>query len=71
MAEKGKIRPKISKWAVGCLSLAFIASVLVAAVVLHTTVRDLTASYTGIGLNPFAGVIGDPQDSPPSPGASP
>ncbi len=71
MAEKEKIRPEISKWAVGCLSLAFIASVLVAAYVVHTTVRDLTASYTGIGLNPFAGVVGESQDGPPSPDATP
>jgi LCP family protein required for cell wall assembly len=42
-----------ANWSIGCLSVAFIASLIVAAILVHVIVRDLTSTYTGVGLNPF------------------
>lgn len=54
----------------GCLGVAFVASLLVVGVVVHTSVRDLTAAYTGIGLNPFQGSA-DESEGVVSPDATP
>lgn len=43
----------IANWTVGLIAVAFIISLVVAAVLLHLVVRDLASSYTGLGLNPF------------------
>jgi LCP family protein required for cell wall assembly len=45
-------------WAIRLLMLAFVVSTVVASVVTYQVVRELTASYTGVGLNPFQ-VVGD------------
>ena len=64
MVNNDKVKPKLSKWVVVILTAAFILSILVAAYVVHIAVRDLTASYTGIGLNPFEGSSGQSGDDP-------
>jgi LCP family protein required for cell wall assembly len=43
----------LANWGVGCLSVAFLLSVVAAGILVHVIVRDLTATYTGVGLNPF------------------
>ncbi len=43
----------IANWMVGGLAAAFFVSLMVAGVLVHLVVRDLTATYTGVGLNPF------------------
>jgi len=45
--------------AVRLLAGGFVLSTIIAAIVLHNVVRDLTASYTGMGLDPFEAVGGD------------
>lgn len=42
-----------ANWSVGCLSVAFVISLIAAGVLVHVVVRDLTSTYTGVGLNPF------------------
>jgi LCP family protein required for cell wall assembly len=42
-----------ANWSVGCISVAFMISLIVAGILVHFVVRDLTATYTGVGLNPF------------------
>ncbi len=58
---------------IGLLGLGFALATLIAAATTFLTVRDLTASYTGVGLNPFrpsdAGQ-GLPEGLPPLPGAT-
>lgn len=44
------------KWAKPALITGFALAVLLIGVLVHAIVRDLTASWTGIGLNPFAPV---------------
>jgi LCP family protein required for cell wall assembly len=53
----------------GFLAVAFIGSLILVAIVVHTTVRDLTVSYTGVGLNPFnpQGGSGDPLSADATP----
>ena len=56
-----------ANWSVGCLSAAFIISLIVAGILVHVVIRDLTATYTGVGLNPFQP---QPDDSTQIPGSS-
>jgi LCP family protein required for cell wall assembly len=56
-------------WAVRVLTVAFILSTLLAGIVVYRIVRDLAASYTGVGLNPFQASPYD--DSTPLPGVTP
>lgn len=65
-------KPKsIYSCAVILLALGFILSTLVAAVVFYHIARDLTAGYTGVGLNPFEAVGGDDLFNTPLPGMTP
>ena len=49
---------RIANWAIGLLAAAFVITLLIAGIVTFSVVRDLTASYTGVGLNPFQGTSG-------------
>jgi LCP family protein required for cell wall assembly len=40
-------------WAVRILAVSFSICTLIAGIIVHSLVRDLTAQYTGVGLNPF------------------
>ncbi|MGD8731943.1 MAG: LCP family protein [Anaerolineales bacterium] len=51
----------IANWMVWTLGAAFVVSLILMGILLHFVVRDLTASYTGVGLNPFR-----PQQAPTS-----
>jgi LCP family protein required for cell wall assembly len=44
---------KIADWMVWILGAAFVMSLVLVGIVLHLVARDMTASYTGVGLNPF------------------
>jgi LCP family protein required for cell wall assembly len=44
---------QIADWMVWTLGAAFVVSLVLMGALLHFVVRDLTASYTGVGLNPF------------------
>jgi len=66
LQRKAKIANRIV-WLVG---IAFCISLVLAALVAHFVIRDLTASYTGIGLNPFRPQPGE-QVGTPEPGATP
>lgn len=75
-AETQKIRASdedkpLYRYAVRFLAVGFIISTIIAAIVLHHVVRDLTASYTGMGLNPFEAVGGDDLYTTPLPGSTP
>jgi len=50
---KPKRKKKFADRLVWIVGAAFTVSLILAAVVTHLVVRDLTASYTGVGLNPF------------------
>jgi len=63
--------PKIANWAIGLLAGAFVLTLLIAGFVSYSVVRDLTASYTGVGLNPFQSISGDGGDGPAAPGVTP
>ena len=53
------------------LAAAFGVTLLLVGVLIHAVVRDLTASYTGIGLNPFSPSGGSASESTPlAPGVS-
>jgi LCP family protein required for cell wall assembly len=69
--EMNQQRKKTSgfTWAVRVLTVAFILSTLLAGIVVYRIVRDLTASYTGVGLNPFQASPYD--DSTQVPGVTP
>lgn len=54
----------VANWSVGCLAIAFLISLVVAGVLAHVVVRDLTATYTGVGLNPFQPRSADSTISP-------
>ncbi|MEJ2569555.1 MAG: LCP family protein [Anaerolineales bacterium] len=56
--------------AVRFLAVGFVLSTLVAAGVLYQVVRDMTAGYTGMGLDPFEAVGGDELYTP-EPGSTP
>jgi LCP family protein required for cell wall assembly len=60
-----------ANWSIGCLSVAFIASLIVAAILVHVIVSDLTSTYTGVGLNPFQPRPRDPTESPSGRPATP
>jgi LCP family protein required for cell wall assembly len=68
MAQNGESqrRAKIANGVVWLVGIAFAISLILAAVITHLVVRDLTASYTGVGLNPFRpqsdGGSGQPTD---------
>ena len=62
---------RIANWAIGLLAVAFVFTLLVAGFVSFSIVRDLTASYTGVGLNPFRNTSGDGGNGPAPPGATP
>ncbi|UCF60351.1 MAG: LCP family protein [Anaerolineaceae bacterium] len=40
-------------WGVRFLALAFVLSAILGSILIYNVVRDLTAGYTGVGLNPF------------------
>lgn len=63
--------PKIANWAIGLLAGAFVLTLLIAGFVSFSVVRDLTASYTGVGLNPFQNIAGGEGDGPAPPGVTP
>ena len=56
-------------WAIRFLALAFVISTLIAGAVVYRIARDMTASYTGVGLNPFQASPYD--ESTPLPGVTP
>ncbi len=60
-----------ANWSIGCLTAAFAVSVLVAGVLVHIVVRDLTATYTGVGLNPFQPRAADSTEAAGEIGATP
>ena len=62
---------KIANWAIGLLAAAFAITLLIAGFVSFSVVRDLTASYTGVGLNPFQSSSGGEDDGPAHPGVTP
>ena len=51
--KKNNGSKQIADWMVWTLGAAFIVSLVLMGILLHFVVRDLTASYTGVGLNPF------------------
>lgn len=62
---------RIANWALGLLAAAFVITLLIAGLVTFSVVRDLTASYTGVGLNPFQNTSGDGGNGPAPPGPTP
>lgn len=62
---------RIANWAIGLLAVTFLITLLIAGYVSFSVVRDLTASYTGVGLNPFQKSSGDEDDGPAPPGVTP
>jgi len=62
---------KIANWAIGLLAAAFGVTLVIAGFVSFSVVRDLTASYTGVGLNPFQNRPGSEGDGPAPPGVTP
>ena len=62
---------RIANWAIGLLAGAFVLTLLIAGFVSFSVVRDLTASYTGVGLNPFQNRPGDEGDGSVPPGVTP
>lgn len=62
---------RIANWAIGLLAAAFVITLLIAGFVSFSVVRDLTASYTGVGLNPFQNRSGDEVDGPANPDVTP
>ena len=56
-------------WAIRFLAWAFVISTLIAGAVVYRIARDMTASYTGVGLNPFQASPYD--ESTPLPGVTP
>ncbi len=64
-----RIRSIHSTRLVALLGLAFVLMTIVTGVLLHVAVRDLTAAYTGTGINPFQGIgDGESEEPPPAPG---
>ncbi|MCJ7569364.1 MAG: LCP family protein [Anaerolineales bacterium] len=61
----------ITNWAISLLAVAFGITLLIAGFVSFSVVRDLTASYTGVGLNPFQNSSGDEVDGPAAPDVTP
>lgn len=60
---------KPPRWVLPALAIGFAITVLLAALLAHAAVRDLTAAWTGTGLNPFAPVArATDQGLPPPPG---
>lgn len=55
---------QLANWMVLILGAAFVASLTIMGVLLHVVVRDLTASYTGVGLNPFRPQTAATSESP-------
>ncbi|MFN2147782.1 MAG: LCP family protein [Anaerolineales bacterium] len=64
-------KAKIANSVVWLVGIAFALSLIMAAIVTHFVVRDLTASYTGIGLNPFRPQPGGSSNEPTNPEATP
>lgn len=65
-------KPKLNfSCAVRLLAVAFILSSIIMAIVTYFLVRDLTASYTGVGLNPFEAQGGDDLYNTPLPNVTP
>jgi len=62
---------KLATWMVWLLGGAFLMSLGLMGTVLHFAVRDLTASYTGVGLNPFRPQSRPAQATTPDPFATP
>ncbi|MCK5317368.1 MAG: LCP family protein [Anaerolineales bacterium] len=62
---------KTANWAIGLLAAAFVITLVIAGFVSFSVVRDLTASYTGVGLNPFQNRSGGEGDGPAPPGVTP
>ncbi len=61
MDKKSNGSKHLANWMVWILGAAFVLSMVLMGILLHFVVRDLTASYTGVGLNPFR-----PQAAPTS-----
>jgi LCP family protein required for cell wall assembly len=62
--KKKRNSKSIANWMVWILGAAFIMSLMLMGVLLHIAVRDMTASYTGVGLNPFKPQAGATPDTP-------
>lgn len=60
--KKKRNSKSIANWMVWILGAAFIVSLMLMGVLLHIAVRDMTASYTGVGLNPFRPQVGATPD---------
>ncbi|TFH32604.1 MAG: LytR family transcriptional regulator [Anaerolineales bacterium] len=60
-----------ANWSVGCIAAAFLLSLIAAGILVHLVVRDLTSSYTGVGLNPFQPRSDGSIESPGNPDATP
>ncbi|MEE9216299.1 MAG: LCP family protein [Anaerolineales bacterium] len=49
-------RPDRTKWAVAALTGGFVITILLLGILVHSITRDLTAAWTGTGLNPFQAI---------------
>jgi LCP family protein required for cell wall assembly len=73
---KDPVRQRNSKktsyytWVVRFLVVAFVASAILGSFIIYQIVRDLSAGYTGVGLNPFRPIDQDANDTP-EPGVTP
>ena len=64
--QEGK-KPDRFRWALVGLTGGFALTLVLVAVLIHAIVRDLTAAWTGTGLNPFSPVAGATTDGVPLP----
>lgn len=68
--KSGAIKTSYYTWVVRFLVVAFVLSAIVGSFIIFNLVRDLTAGYTGVGLNPFR-PIDQELDDTPAPGVTP
>ena len=68
--KRGSSKTSYYTWVVRFLVGAFVLSTILGSFIIYYLVRDLTAGYTGVGLNPFR-PIDQTMDDTPAPGVTP
>ena len=68
--KSGSIKTSYYTWVVRFLIVAFVVSAILGSFIIYRSVRDLSAGYTGVGLDPFR-PIGQDADDTPAPGVTP
>jgi LCP family protein required for cell wall assembly len=71
LRKSGSRKISYYTWVIRFLVVAFVLSIFLGSFLIYHLVRDLTAGYTGVGLNPFRPVDQEVITGTPLPGATP